>query len=141
MPGAALAPAWHQTAKQIAPAGYVTFRDPRSRGELPDPAEFLHGPSRVPDLGHVADLAVLELHHIDIVAAGALAGWRHRAALPAVGAREHGIGADVIALLVGGEGLDCVAAVRDEPEQPLHPLGVLLESAQVGERFRLGGEA
>jgi inhibitor of cysteine peptidase len=31
-------------------------------GELPDPAEFLHGPACVPDLGHVADLAVLELH-------------------------------------------------------------------------------
>src|SRR5215471_4550141 len=43
-------------------------------GELLDPAKFLHGPARVPDLGHVADLAALKLHHVDIVAAGALAG-------------------------------------------------------------------
>src|SRR6516164_1747054 len=89
-------------------------------GESPDPAEFLHGPVGVPDLGHVADLAVVELHRVHIVAAGALAGWRHRAALAAVGTREHGVGADVVALLVGSEGLDRVAAVRDEPEQPLH---------------------
>src|SRR5215472_3568244 len=109
--------------------------------ELLDPAEFLHGPARVPDLGHMADLAVLELHHVDIVAAGALAGWRHRAAFGAVSTREHGVGADVIALLVGGEGLDRVATVRNEHEQPLHPLGVLLKRPQVSERFRLSGEA
>jgi hypothetical protein len=55
-------------------------------GELLDPAELLHGPAGVPDLGHVADLAVLELHHVDVVGAGALAGRGHRAALAAVGA-------------------------------------------------------
>src|SRR5215472_16189459 len=43
--------------------------------------------------------------------------------------------------MVGGEGLYRVASVRDEREQALHPLGVLLERLQVGERFRLGGEA
>src|SRR5215471_700257 len=112
-----------------------------AEGELPGPAEFLPGPAGVPDLGHVADLAVLELHHVDVVAAGALAGGRHRAARAAVGAREHRVGADVGALLVGGEGPDGVAAVRDEPEQPLHPLGVLPESAQAGQRCGLGGEA
>src|SRR5215510_4182999 len=111
------------------------------KGELPGPAEFSHGPAGVPDLGHVADLAVLELHHVDIVAAGALAGWRHRAALAGVGAGEHGAGADVVAVMVGGEGLDLIASVWDQAEQPLHPLGVLLERSQAGERFRLGREA
>src|SRR6516165_7114713 len=56
-----------------------------ARGELSGPAEFCHGPAGVPDLGHVADLAVLELHHVDVVAAGALARGGHRAALAGVG--------------------------------------------------------
>src|SRR5215472_10417790 len=43
-------------------------------GTLLDPAEFPHGPAGVPDLGHVTDLAVIELPHADVVAAGALAG-------------------------------------------------------------------
>src|SRR5215475_1387446 len=111
------------------------------KGELPGPAEFPHGPAGVPDLGHVADLAVLELHHIDIVGAGALACWGHWAALAGVGAREHGAGADVVALLVGGEGLDVVARVREDHEHCLHPVGVLLERLHAGERFGLGGEA
>ena len=55
-------------------------------GDLLGPAEFLQSPVGVPDLGHVADLAVLELHHIDVVAAGAFAGWGQRAAVGAVGA-------------------------------------------------------
>src|SRR5207344_1856114 len=33
---------------------------PSRAGELLDPAELSHGPARVPNLGHVADLAVLE---------------------------------------------------------------------------------
>ena len=61
-------------------------RPPDAPEQLLDPAKLPHGPARVPDLGHVADLAVLELHHIDVVAAGALAGWRHRSAVGAVGA-------------------------------------------------------
>src|SRR6516165_6891872 len=93
-------------------------------GELPGPTEFPHCPAGVPDLGHVADLAVLELHHVDIVGAGAFAGGGHRAALAAVGAGEHGAGADVIALMVGGEGLDLIAPVRDDHEHALHPVGV-----------------
>src|SRR5262249_11203271 len=59
----------------------------------------------------------------------------------AVGAGKHGAGADVVARLVGREGLDRVPSVGDEYEQSLHPLGVLLERAQVGERFGLGSEA
>src|SRR5690349_2982841 len=110
-------------------------------GELPGPAEFPHGPAGVPDLGHVADLAVLELHHVGIVAAGALASWGHRAALAAVGAGEHGAGADSVALMVGGEELDRVAPVREQREHALHPLGVLLERLHVRERLRLGREA
>src|SRR5215467_9435621 len=97
------------------------------RGGLPAPAEFPHGPARVPDLGHMTDLAVIELHHVDVVAAGALAGWGHRAALAAVGAGEHCVGAYVVALLVGGEGLDRIPSVGNEHEQSLHPFGVLLE--------------
>src|SRR5436190_22891497 len=96
------------------------------KGELPGPAEFPHGPAGLPDPGHVADLAVLELHHVDVVAAGALASWGHRAAFTAVGAGEHGVDTDVIALMVGGEGLDLIATVRDEHQQSLHPVGVLL---------------
>src|SRR5215472_15887917 len=89
--------------------GQVTLGECRCpRGELFGPAEFSHGPPGVPDLGHVADLAVLELHHVNVVAAGALASWGHRAALAAVGTGEHGVGADVIALMVGGEGIDRV---------------------------------
>src|SRR5262245_46993294 len=106
------------------------------KGELPRPAEFPHGPAGVPDLGHVADLAVLELHHVDIVGAGALAGWGHRAAVAAVGAREHGVGGDVFALMVGGEGLDRVARVREDNQHSLHPVGVLLKRLHVGERLR-----
>src|SRR5262249_19523443 len=111
------------------------------QGELPRPAEFPHGPAGVPDLGHVADLAVLELHHVDIVGAGALAGWGHRAAVAAVGAREHGVGGDVFALMVGGEGLDRVARVREDNQHSLHPVGVLLKRLHVGERLRLRREA
>src|SRR6266516_508139 len=124
---------------ETRPAVWPVFRYPS--GGLPGPAEFLQGPAGVPDFGHVADLAVRELHHVDVVAAGALAGGGHRAALAGVGAGEHGVGADVVALMVGGEGLDRVAPVRDEAEQPLHPLGVLLERTQAGERFGLGREA
>src|SRR5215472_3540043 len=108
---------------------------------LPGPAEFPHGPASVPDLGHMADLAVLELHHVDVVGAGALAGGGHRAALASVGAGEHGVGADVVALMVGGEGLDRVGRVRDDHEHSLHPLGVLLERLRAGERLGLGREA
>src|SRR5262249_5860070 len=43
--------------------------------------------------------------------------------------------------MVGGEGLDRVAPVRDDHEHPLHPLGVLLECLHVREWFRLGREA
>src|SRR5204863_9900089 len=96
-------------------------------GELPGPAEFPHGPAGVPDLGHMADLAVLELHYVGIVAAGALASRGHRAALAAVSAGKHGAGADSIALMVGGEEADRIAPVRQEREHALHPLGVLLE--------------
>src|SRR5262249_36533067 len=65
----------------------------------------------------------------------------HRAALAGVGAGEHGAGADGAALLVGGEELDRIAPVREEREQSLHPLGVLLERLHVRERLRLGREA
>src|SRR5215472_17036456 len=111
------------------------------RAGLLDPAEFPHCPAGVPDLGHVADFAVLELHHVDVVAAGALTGGGQRAALGAVSAREHGVGADVVTLIVGGEGLDHVGSVRDEHEQALHPVGVLLERTYVSERYSLGREA
>src|SRR5215471_19443108 len=43
--------------------------------------------------------------------------------------------------MVGGEGLDCVAAVRDKREQSFHPVAVLLQRLQIGERFGLGREA
>src|SRR5215469_16557869 len=43
--------------------------------------------------------------------------------------------------MVGGEGLDRVACVRDNDQHPFHPFGVLLECLQVGERFCLGREA
>src|SRR5215472_8644888 len=43
--------------------------------------------------------------------------------------------------MVGGEGLDGIARVRDDHEHPLHPLGVLLECLHVREWFRLGREA
>src|SRR5690242_13499589 len=43
--------------------------------------------------------------------------------------------------MVGGERLDRVAPVRDEHEEFLHPLGVLLERMNVRERFSLGREA
>src|SRR5262249_35910310 len=68
----------------------------RAASELLHPAEFPHGPPGVPDLGHVADLAALEVNHVDVVASGALAGGGHRAALAGVGAGEHGVDADVI---------------------------------------------
>src|SRR5215469_1298724 len=113
----------------------------RALARLSGPAKFPHGPAGVPDLAHVTDLAVLELHHVDIVAAGALAGWGHRAALAGVRAREHGVDGDVIALVVRGEGFDRVASVGDDHKQPLHPLGVLLQRLHVGERFRLSREA
>src|SRR5215471_10729668 len=113
----------------------------RPKGELPSPTEFPHGPAGVPDLGHVADLSVLKLHHVHIVGAGAFAGWRHRAALAAVSAGEHSAGADVVALMVGGEGLDLVAPVGEDHEHALHPVGVLLERLHVGEWLRLGCEA
>src|SRR5215469_3967991 len=111
------------------------------RGELPGPAEIPQGPAGVPDLGHVTDLAVLKLHHVDVVGAGALAGGRYLAALAAVGAREHGAGADVVALRVGGEGRDLIAPIREDHEHALHPVGVLLQRLHPGERLRLGGEA
>src|SRR6516225_11989593 len=43
--------------------------------------------------------------------------------------------------MVGGEGLDRVACVRDDDQHAFHPLGVLLKRLQVGERFCLGREA
>src|SRR4029453_8927568 len=39
-------------------------RRPRS-GKTSDPAELLHRQAGVPDLLHVLDLVVLELHHVD----------------------------------------------------------------------------
>jgi hypothetical protein len=49
------------------------------------PAEFLHGPSGIPDFRHLPDLFPVEIHHIDVVCRRALAGWRTWAALTGMG--------------------------------------------------------
>src|SRR2546423_5192136 len=43
--------------------------------------------------------------------------------------------------MIGRERLDLVATVRDEAEESLHPVGVVLQRANIGERFGLRREA
>src|SRR5436190_13346831 len=56
-------------------ARWITASLARSeKGRLVDPADLPHRPVRVPNLRHMADLAVFELHHVDVVGAHALPG-------------------------------------------------------------------
>src|SRR5207253_4843084 len=71
----------------------------------------------------------------------ALAGRRHRTALSRVCAGEDAVGGYVVPLMIGRERLDLVATVRDEAEESLHPVGVVLQRANIGERFGLRREA
>lgn len=80
----------------------------------------------MPDFGHVRDLSAFELHDVDVVGFGGLAGRLARATCQ-VGAGENAIGADIVALGIGGEGPNLVAAVSQHCHQALHPVGVLLE--------------
>src|SRR5690242_14433262 len=80
------------------------------------PAEFLHGQTRMPDLGHVADLVAVEVHDIDVVGLGALTSWRTRATIAGVCRIEHAIGSDVPPLLVRSERFELVATIRHEGE-------------------------
>ena len=72
----------------------------------------------MPNLGHVTNLVAGELHHVDVVRPRALASWWDRARA-CMGAGKDAIGRDVVALGVGGEGFDLVAAVWQRPEQAL----------------------
>src|SRR5439155_26873209 len=104
------------------------------------PAEFFHRPARVPYLRQVRDRPILELHDVDVIRPRALARRRHRTAFAGVRARKHGVGADGVPLLIEPERLHLVASVRDETNERLHPVRVLLHRCDVSERLRLDGE-
>src|SRR6266540_810958 len=78
------------------------------------PTELFHRPARVPDLRHVLDLSVLEVHDVGVIRPRALARRRHGTAFAAVPAREDRVGADAIPLLIERERLHLVASIRDE---------------------------
>src|SRR5262245_58977916 len=78
------------------------------------PAELLERPARIPDLGHVADFSIRELHVVDVVRLGALARGR-RPARTGVRALEHRIGRHGAARLVDRERSELIAAVGHHP--------------------------
>ena len=65
----------------------------------------------------MADFPALELHHVDVVRARALARRWHRPAGTAVRAGEDAVGADIVPLVVGGERFHLAASVGDKAEQ------------------------
>src|SRR5216683_650202 len=103
------------------------------------PTQFLQSPAGIPDLGHVPDLVAVELHRIDVVRFGALAG-RRRATLSGMRAGEYRKGRDVVSFGIHGERLQVVAAVGHDFHQALHPVGVLLERADLSQRLGLTGK-
>src|SRR4029450_5604926 len=105
-----------------------------------DPSQRFHRQPRVPDLCHMADLVAVKIHHVHIVRLHAFAGWWARAALAGVGAGEDAVGTNTLALVVGGKRPQLVSSIRDEGQDCLHPVCVLLQSTQVGERFGLRRE-
>src|SRR5437867_1488686 len=91
------------------------------------PAELFHGQSSMPDLRHVPNLLTLEIHHIHIVCLHALASWWAGATLASMSARKDAIRTDALPLIISAEGLQFISSVRNEGQQTLHPVGVLLK--------------
>src|SRR3954468_17181943 len=67
------------------------------------PAQLPQRDAVIPDLGHVADLVVTEVHHVDVVGLGAVAGRRYRSTLACVCPAEDAERCHVVARLVDGE--------------------------------------
>src|SRR5215471_19750958 len=91
------------------------------------PAELLHRQPGVPDLGHVADLWAVELHHVHVIRLDGLSRRRAGTALAGMRRVEHSVRRHIAALFVRRKRLDLVPTVRHESQQSLHPLRVLLE--------------
>ena len=88
-----------------------------SQAELIDclgPAQLPQGDPGMPNLRHVANAIALELHHVHVVGLRALAGRRHWAAVPGVGAGEDGVGDDMVPLRVDRERLQLVTTVGED---------------------------
>ena len=67
------------------------------------PAEFLHGQTGMPYLGHMDDFVTFELHHIDVVGAHPTSRRRNRAARAGMGTVENSVGQNVVPRFVGSE--------------------------------------
>ena len=81
--------------------------------------------------GHVRDLPTIELHHVDVIRLCGFAGRRAWSARQVCAGKDT-IGADVVSLGICGERLDFVAAVRQDRQQTLHPISVLLKGFYIG---------
>src|SRR4030095_8112617 len=67
------------------------------------PAQLLQCHAGMPYLRHVADLAVSELHDVDVVRSRLFAGRLTRAAGTGMSTRKDSIGSDVVSFGIGGE--------------------------------------
>jgi len=105
------------------------------------PTEFLHSPRCIPYLSHMPDFITIELHNVDVIARRPLAGGRAGATLAGMRAREHGVGADALPVIVGGKRLDLISRVGHERQKSLHPFCVLFQALHVSERLRLRGKS
>src|SRR5882757_7053819 len=94
----------------------------------------------MPNLRHVADLVVSELHHVDIVRSRLFAGRLTWTPGTGMSTRKHSKGSDVVSFGIGGEGFHLVAAVRHNHHQPLHPIRVFCKSFNTCKRFGLSGK-
>jgi hypothetical protein len=86
---------------QQSTAGKQTVVSEREQDCELGPTEFFHGPSSVPDFGHVLNLVASEIHDINVVRCCALTCWGTWTALASMRGRKYTVGAN--ALRVGPE--------------------------------------
>src|SRR5215204_1370602 len=115
----------------------VLIRTRRRRStRLRRPAKLAQAGHVVPDLREVFDLAVVEIHYIDIVRFKTLAGRRDRT-LAGIRAPEHAKRGDVVAPLIDGKRSDFVTGVWYRRKHSLHPVRVRLDGADTTQGIRL----
>src|SRR5206468_10124534 len=100
-----------------------------------------HRPAGIPDFGHVTDFVAIKLHDVDVIGAGALPCWRAGTALTGMRCREYAVSAHAAALMICRKRFYDIPPIWHEGQQTLHPFGVGLQRADVGQRFRLRREA
>ena len=89
------------------------------------PAEVFHRETCVPNLRHVDDFLTFELHHVDVVGAGASAGGWDRASWTGMGGMKNAVCRDIIPNRISCERLQIIARIWQDGHYALHPVRVL----------------